>query len=53
MQDKVRRRVREVSSQAAAELDVLSGTERDLQLGKNRLDGVMQQLQKEQVRFSW
>ncbi|KAF0303824.1 Tsg101 [Amphibalanus amphitrite] len=49
VQDKVRRRVRELSSQVQAELDVLSGTERDLQQGKTKLDETVQKLEQEQT----
>ncbi|XP_037087026.1 tumor susceptibility gene 101 protein-like [Pollicipes pollicipes] len=49
VQDKVRRRVRELASQAQAELEVLSGTERDLQQGKTKLEGVLRQLDQEQT----
>jgi len=49
VQDKVRRRVRELGQQAQAELDVLSNTERDLNQGKAKVEGIVRRLESEQT----
>ncbi|ELU15363.1 hypothetical protein CAPTEDRAFT_155778 [Capitella teleta] len=48
VEDKMRRRLKEIFAQAQAELDVLKKTEEDLQKGKQTLDSMLQKLETEQ-----
>ena len=49
VEDKMRRSLREQSSRARDELDILRQTESELRAGKNRLDDILARLAKEQV----
>ncbi|XP_026282501.1 tumor susceptibility gene 101 protein isoform X2 [Frankliniella occidentalis] len=48
VEDKMRRSLREQSSRARDELDILRQTESELRAGKNRLDNILSRLSKEQ-----
>lgn len=49
IEDKVRRRFNEQMAQNKAELDILQHSQRELTLGKNKLDTIMTKLNKEKV----
>jgi len=49
IEDKVRRRFNEQMAQNKAELDILQQSQRELSLGKNKLDSIMTSLNKEKV----
>lgn len=49
IEDKVRRRSNEQMSQNKAELDILQQSQRELTLGKNKLESIMTNLNKEKV----
>lgn len=51
IEDKVRRRFNEQMAQNKAELDILQHSQRELTLGKNKLDTIMTKLNKEKVFF--
>lgn len=48
VEDKMKRRLRETLAQAQAETDVLKKTQEDLQRGRQKLDDMLQKLEKEQ-----
>lgn len=48
VEDKMRRRLREVFQQAQAEMDALKKTQEDLQKGRQKLDDMLERLDKEQ-----
>jgi ESCRT-I complex subunit TSG101 len=48
VEDKMRRRLHEVFDQAQAELNVLTKTQEDLQKGRQKLDDMLQRLEREQ-----
>ena len=50
VEDKMRRRLKDIFAQASAEMTALNRTQADLQKGKNTLDEMMQKLEREQVR---
>ncbi len=45
----MKRRLRDIFSQAQAEMEALNRTQDDLQKGKTTLDGMMSKLEQEQV----
>jgi len=49
IEDKVRRRFNEQMAQNKAELDILQHSQRELSLGKNKLDSILTSLNKEKV----
>jgi len=49
IEDKVRRRSNEQMSQNKAELDILQQSQRELTVGKNKLESIMTNLNKEKV----
>ena len=49
VEDKMRRRLKDIFAQAAAEMTALNKTQEDLQKGKTTLDEMMQKLEREQV----
>lgn len=49
IEDKVRRRFNEQMAQNKAELDILQQSQRELTLGKNKLDSILTSLSKEKV----
>ena len=49
VEDKMRRRLKDIFAQASAEMTALNRTQEDLQKGKNTLDEMMQKLEREQV----
>ena len=49
VEDKMRRRLKDIFSQASAEMTALNRTQEDLQKGKTTLDEMMQKLEREQV----
>ncbi len=49
VEDKMKRRLRDIFSQAQAEMEALNRTQDDLQKGKTTLDGMMSKLEQEQV----
>lgn len=49
IEDKVRRRFNEQMAQNKAELDILQHSQRELTLGKNKLDTIMTKLNKEKA----
>lgn len=49
IEDKVRRRFNEQMAQNKAELDILLQSQRELTLGKNKLDSILTSLNKEKV----
>lgn len=48
VEDKMKRRLREILAQAQAETDVLKKTQEDLQRGRQKLDDMLQKLEREQ-----
>uniref|UniRef100_A0A0B7A2X0 UEV domain-containing protein n=1 Tax=Arion vulgaris TaxID=1028688 RepID=A0A0B7A2X0_9EUPU len=52
VEDKMRRRMRETFAQAQAEMDVLSKTQKDLSDGKQKLEKIVSDLEKEKVEIS-
>ncbi len=52
VEDKMRRSLREQSSRARDELEILRQTESELRAGKSRLDNILSRLSSEQVSFS-
>lgn len=48
VEDKIRRRLREVFDQAQAEMNALKKTQEDLQKGRQKLDDMLQRLEREQ-----
>lgn len=51
IEDKVRRRFNEQMAQNEAELDILQQSQRELSLGKNKLDSILTSLNKEKVKI--
>lgn len=49
IEDKVRRRYNEQMNQNKAEIDILQQSQRELTLGKNKLESIMKNLNKEKV----
>lgn len=49
IEDKVRRRFKEQSDQNKDELDILQQSQRELSMGKNKLDSILAGLSKEKV----
>lgn len=49
VEDKMKRRLKETFAQAQAEMDVLYKTQADLLKGKEKLEQMMQNLEKEKV----
>lgn len=49
IEDKVRRRFNEQMAQNKAELDILQQSQRELSLGKSKLDSIVTSLNKEKV----
>ena len=49
VEDKMRRRLKDIFAQASAEMTALNRTQEDIQKGKNTLDEMMQKLEREQV----
>jgi len=50
IEDKVRRRFNEQMAQNKAELDILQQSQRELSLGKNKIDTLLTKLNKEKVK---
>lgn len=50
IEDKVRRRFNEQMAQNKAELDILQHSQRELTTGKNKLDSILTNLNKEKVK---
>ena len=50
VEDKMKRRLRDIFSQAQAEMEALNRTQDDLQKGKTTLDEMMGKLEREQVK---